>query len=299
MCTGVTVSAGTRLVLLLIILLCPARQVVAASFETFLEPARVVDISTPYRDRIARVLVRENDQVHQGMVLAELDSEVLKSRLEQARAAAEFHGEIDAAGALVTLRKNRLRSLEKLKKSGTVRPMELENARAELAMARAKLLSAREQQEVRRLEAEIIEAQVREKKLTSPLDGVVITIHKQEAELIGGTDLQPLLTLAQLNPLHAVFHLPPEAAHGLQAGRDVPLQINGHALTGTVDYVSPVIDAQSGTVTVRISVKNDDGRLDSGSRCTLNLTSEPTISSGDDTHDGTTAEPAADQGSLQ
>jgi len=281
---------------LIIALFFSGRPCYGATFETFLEPAKVVDISTPYRDRITVIHVREDDAVHQGTLLAELETGVLKARLAQAERAARFHGKIDAARSLVTMRRKKLRMLTALKKTGNARPQELESAKTDLAMARADLQSALEEQQLKKAEAEVIKAQIKEKQLTSPINGIVVTIYKQEAELIGGSDPQPLLTIAQLDPLHAVFHLPPEAAHFLKDKKQVPLQVAGQQISGTIDVISPIIDAQSGTTMVRFILANHDHSLDSGSRCTLTL--NDTI--GETSHDRTgTEKPATDQGSLQ
>jgi len=270
----------------------------SATFETFLEPAQVVDISPPYRDRIETILVHENDQVHRGQVLAELESRVLKSRLAQAELAAAMHGEIDAARALVRMRNNRVAMLAKLQKSGNARPQELETARTELRMARADLQSALDRQKLKKSEARVIAAQIEEKRLTSPIDGVIVAINRQEAELAGGVDSQPLLTLAQLDPLHAVFHLPPDAARALTGKKQVLLQVAGQEINGSIDFISPIIDAQSGTVTVRIIVPNPQLQLRSGQRCTFILPE----STGDQIHEQSGQQeqnPATDPGQVQ
>ena len=288
--------AGPISAVLTVMLLILARPVAGATFETFLEPAKVVDISSPYRDRITKIHVRENDQVHRGTLLAELETGVLKARLAEAERAAGEHGDIDSARALISMRKNRVRMLVELKKTGNARPRELSTAQTELAMARAQLQGALEKQRLKESEAGVIEAQILEKKLTSPVDGLVVKVNKQEAELIGGSDPQPLLTIAQLDPLHAVFHLPPAAVHSLKNNKQIPLLVAGRQATGKVDFISPIIDAQSGTITVRIILNNTDHALDSGSRCTLVLNDTP----GGLSHDRTgTENPAADQGSLQ
>ena len=289
------------LTLLFITVLLWVRPVAASTFETFLEPAQVVDISTPYRDRITKIHVRENDHVHRGTLLAELGTEVLKARLAEAEQAAHEHGDIDAARALVSMRKNRVRMLAELKKTGNARPQELSSARTELAMARAQLQGALDKQRLKESEAEVIKAQIKEKQLISPIDGIVVTLYKQEAELIGGSDPQPLLTIAQLDPLHAVFHLPPSAARSLKGNKQIPLMVAGQPATGTIDFISPIIDAQSGTVTVRIILKNTEHSFDSGSRCTLVLNdTAPDTTTGESTNDRTgTKKPAAGQGPLQ
>lgn len=293
--------AGPITALVAVTLLLLVRPVAAATYETFLEPARVIDISTPYRDRIDSIHVRENDPVHKGTLLAELGTGVLKARLAEAQQAARQHGDIDAARALVAMRKNRVRMLEELKKTGNARPLELSTAKTELAMARAQLQDALEKQRLKKSEAEVIKAQIQEKQLTSPIEGIVVTLYKQEAELIGGSDPQPLLTIAQLDPLHAVFHLPPAAAHSLKPNGQIPLLVNGQQVIGKVDVISPIIDAQSGTVSVRFILANPDHRLDSGSRCTLVLDDTATNNTtGEPVNDRTgTEKPATDQGPLQ
>ena len=281
--------------------LSAAGPIWATSFETFLEPAQVVDISTPYRDRITKIHVRENDQVHRGTLLAELGTGVLKARLAEAEQAAREHGDIDAARALVAMRKDRVRMLAELKKTGNARPQELSSAKTELTMARAQLQGALDKQRLKGSEAEVIKAQIKEKQLISPIDGIVVTLYKQEAELIGGSDPQPLLTIAQLDPLHAVFHLPPSAARSLKGNKQIPLMVAGQPATGTIDFISPIIDAQSGTVTVRIILKNTEHSFDSGSRCTLVLNdTAPDTTTGESTNDRTgTKKTAAGQGPLQ
>ena len=44
-------------------------------------------------------------------------------------------------------------------------------------------------------------------------------------------------------------------------------------VAGTVDYVSPVTDAESSTVRVKIKVPNPDGKFRSGEHCTLKMIS--------------------------
>ena len=234
----------------------------AMAWETFLEPSRVVDLSTPYRDRIQRILVHENQRVKKGELLAELDTRVLRRRLELARTGAGFHGEVDAASAQVTRESNRLRMLEKMAASGTARP--------DLAVARARLQSARERQAERQLTVAVVEAQVAEKELRSPIDGVVTRIYRQEAELVGGGDSEPLMTVVRLDPLYAVFHLPPRAVERLVQGGRVRLAVNGRPVSGVIETIGPLIDARSGTIRVRIRVDNPDLTLKSGSRCTWN-----------------------------
>jgi RND family efflux transporter MFP subunit len=248
-----------------------AQPVFSQSVDTFLEPCQVIDITTPFHDRLTALHVKEGDAIQAGQLLAELDTRLLNAQLNKAQATISFHADIDAARATVRQAKNRLQMLQKLQKTGNVHPQELLSATTQLTLAKAELLRVREQKQLRELEVETILARIEEKKLTSPIDGVVIKINRQPAEMTGGPDQLPLLSLVQLDPLTATFHLDPATASQLRTEKAVTLNNNGLPLSGSVEFVSPVIDAQSGTVTVRISIPNPNHTITSGSRCTLVL----------------------------
>ena len=241
----------------------------AETYDTFLEPNQIVDISSPFRGRISSIDVRNGDQVTAGQLLAQLDTHVLEANLASAEVAASFRGRIDAARALATMRKNRYIMLQELEKSGNARPEEMKRADTDLAMAQAQLQSALDDNRLKKLEADIIRAQIDEKKLRSPIDGIVVKIHKQQAELIGGNDQQGFMTIVQLDPLKAVFHLPQDVTAEMHPGEQINIAASNRSVTGKIDFISPVINAQSGTIEVSIIIPNSDHSLTSGSRCTL------------------------------
>jgi len=239
----------------------------AQTYDAFLEPNRIVDISSPYRGRISDIHVREGALVKAGQLLAELDTEVLKAQLASAGEAARFHGRVDSAKAMVSMRKDRYAMLKELEKSGNARPQEMTRGRTDLIIARAELLAAKETQKLKNLEADIIRARIEENKLRSPVDGVVTKIYKEEAELIGGTEQQGFITVVQLDPLQAQFHLPPDIAAGLTVGNELIVEVDANPVNAEVDFISPIINAQSGTIEVRLTIENKEHRLASGRRC--------------------------------
>ena len=255
--------------LIVVSFLFQAEQSLSQTFDTFLEPSQIVDISSPFRNRITAIHVGIGDRVKAGQLLAELDSQVLRATLESAETAVSFQGRIDSAKALVSMQQDRHNMLKELEKSGNARPQELVKAHTDLVMARAQLQTALDDRTLKQLEASIIRAQIEERKLRSPVDGVVVKISKQQAELIGGGDGEEFMTIVQLDPLLAVFHVPPETARGLEEKTGIPLESGGTTVTGIIDFISPVINAQSGTVEIRVTIANPDNSLMSGSRCTF------------------------------
>ncbi len=254
------------LIAIYVVFLCSCIPCLLPAAETFLEPNQYIDIRSPFQVTVQTVHVEEGQFVNKGDLLVDLDSRILQAKAQQLEKISSFHGVLDSAHAMVKMQKDRLAIVEKLSRSGNARRKELEKVKTDLAISRAKLLEAEEGRKRMLLELEIVKAQVEERRLKSPVAAVVLKIHKQPSEMTLPTDPEPVISLVQLDPLLAVFHLPVQEAQTIKKGDKAMLSINGELISADVDFVSPVIEAQSGTVRVRFQVANPDGLLFSGSR---------------------------------
>ena len=230
-----------------------------------------MDISYPTRAVLAKVHVKEGERVKKGQLLAEVDQRALRAMLAIARAKSQARGPMESARAMAKMRQVQLENLRSIQPGGHARPAEVERAEADWAVASAQLQSAIEEQHIAELEVQRIGALIEEGQLRSPIEGAVARLDKQEAEMVGGTDGAAFITVVQLDPLRAVFHVPPGTARGLQPGRKANVAIAGETspVQGTIETIAPVIDAKSGTVRVAITVANPRLALQSGARCTL------------------------------
>ena len=257
----------TRLLLLAVSL---GSQAGAAPVEGFLEPFRKIDLAIAEIGVVARLLVQEGDLVQAGQPLCELDTEALRATLDVARANYASIGRIDAARAERELRDVRLRRLEELRDAGHASQEEVDRARTDLAVSIANVLTAEEQRNVDGLECKKIEALLSRRVLTSPIEGAVVEIHKDVGELVATTSAT-LVTVVQLDPLRVVFSLSADQALRLKTEQHVPVVLVDaqEEFQGRIEFISPIIDADSGTVRVKVLLKNDQGKLRSGSRCVL------------------------------
>ena len=119
---------------------------------------------------------------------------------------------------------------------------------------------------------ERIQAQIEQRCIRSPFDGVVTRIHKELAETVSGTETT-VMTLAQLNPLKLVVHVPTSEALKMKADQvvQVTLPEQQQSVNASVDFVSPVTDADSGTVRVKLRIENKQKQLRSGVRAVVKL----------------------------
>jgi RND family efflux transporter MFP subunit len=244
--------------------------------ESFTEPFRKVDLTTSEVGLLAHVYVREGDSVKKDQLLAALDSEVQQLAVEIAQANLAARGRLESAVAERDLRKDRLSKLESLRKAGHSTQDELERARADMAVAEANVLIAMEQRKVDELDYRRLMAIRERRNLRSPIDGTVVRVYREDADLVGGAN-SPVMTVMQLDPLRVNFSVPAARAAAFRAGerRKLLFPETEEATVAQVDFVSPVVDADSGTVRIKLLIPNPEGKHRSGSRCTLDLDGAP------------------------
>ena len=254
---------------ILVIAICATGA--AAANEGFTEPYRTIHVAAPETGIIGQTFVEEGSVVRQGAPLVQLNVDMQQAQLAIAETGKKARGRADGAQAEVSLRRHMLTALETLRASGHARQEELERARADLAIAEGQLAAAREQQQLKQLEYESIRLQIERRTVRAPFDGVVTKILKHAGEFTAPNDPN-LLVLVQLDPLYAIFDLMSQDAARVAVKDTVLVQFpeSGKQAQAVVEYVSPVIDAESGTVAIKVRMPNPSGELQSGQACSLN-----------------------------
>merc|ERR1711976_332739 len=104
----------------------------------------------------------------------------------------------------IKLAKKKLKKILALEQQNHVRVEEVEQAQAEVDIAAANLLSAKENQRIQRYEAERIKTQIEKRIIRAPLDGIIREFMKDKGESISPNE--PLCKLVQLNPIKVVAY---------------------------------------------------------------------------------------------
>jgi RND family efflux transporter MFP subunit len=249
-----------------------AGSAAAQTVESFTEPFRKLDL-VPAESGILRTLsVKEGDRVAKEQQIGSLDSEIQEIALRIARQNVQSRGALDSATAERDMRRTRLQRLQELRNSGHATQEELDRALADLTVAEANLQTVLEKRKIDELECERIAAMIERRLLKSPLDGVVTRVYHEQADFVGQNG-GPVLTIMQLDPLCVTFSIPNTVVGSLHPGQSIALMLpeSNQNASGTVDFVSPVTEAESGTVRVKLSIKNSGGQLRCGVRCVLDL----------------------------
>lgn len=246
----------------------PARA--ADEALSYLEPYRSIEISAIETGVIAEILVKEGDHVAPGDVLLLLDNEITEARLAIAKINAEGKGRLMATQAEMDIQQQRYDQLERLISSGGTNSAELSRQRATLAQAQGNHIIAEEEQKAFKLEVKQIEAELKRRVLTSPIDGIVVDITKDIAEPVSLTAARPddyLVRVVEIDRLKCIGHVPALFARGLKKGNTLRLRVEDGepvVVQGTVEFVSPVIDPATATVRIHLVIDNSALTLRSG-----------------------------------
>ena len=260
-------------IVLLLISLSVLMTSSSAAVEGFAEPFREVVVSAASEPgRVTSRTVDEGATVTEGQILATLDTNVLRATLEIAKKRATMQGRIMAAEADLRIRQRRLRKLDTLRTQGHATQAELDRAELDVATAEASLLRAREERALNELEVIRIEAEIDRRTIRSPINGVVIEVHREVGEVTQIGDPH-LLTVVQLNPLKVKFSMTVAQTTGLRVGDVLPITIAeaGEETEAEIEAIAPVLDATSGTVKVTCVFDNSEAKYRSGMRCLLDL----------------------------
>lgn len=243
-----------------------------AQNEGFTEPFQSISLASSESGVIATVNVHVGDRVQAGQVVAELEKDIQETNLKIAEQAFDTHGPVDLARAERDLHKCRLKKLETLLAEGHARQEEVDRTKADIAIAEAKLQSAEEDLLMKKQECDRAKLLLDRRMIRAPQEGVISERLKEPGEFIAAND-PVVMKLVQLDPLLAVFNLPASDAAQLRIGQKISLYFPLQKLNveGTVEIISPLTDAESGTTRVKIRIPNPDGHYRSGERCILDL----------------------------
>lgn len=247
-----------------------AQEEFSNEVEGYLEPFKNIEVSTVETGIIDSIQIKEGDYVSRGQVLVRLDRNVLEKSFEVAKQESESVGNLRTAQAEWELQKKRLQMLQNIFDRGHGRKSELERARADVEVAKGRVLQAEELVAIKNKELNHIRSRVEARDIKAPIDGIVVEIHKNAGEAVSPTN-PVLVTVVNIEQLKCVLNVPRDQARKIQANQSIELESDERQkIIGAVQWKSPIVDAESETVKVIVRIDNPNGVYTSGEHCVLN-----------------------------
>ena len=242
----------------------------AAGHDCMIEARQQIEIRSPVEAVIESVRVKRGDFVGKGQVLVTLEFGPERATLSLAQSRAEMQGEINAAEARVDITQKKLRRAEDLHKQNFISSNARDEAEAEHRLAVEELRRARENRRLAELEAKRAAEVLALRTIRSPFNGVVVEVLLNPGEFGAITFKDPIMKLAQIDPLHVEVLLPVTMYGKVRTGqraRVIPENPVGGSYETTVKVIDRVIDGASGTFGARLELPNPKGAIPAGVRC--------------------------------
>ncbi|PKG56194.1 efflux RND transporter periplasmic adaptor subunit [Shewanella sp. GutDb-MelDb] len=199
------------------------------------EEAKVV---TRVAGLIQSINVEEGDRVAKGQLLAIIDSKRQKFDLDRSQAEVE----------IIQQELNRLKKINNKQFFSADSMAKLEyNLQAAIA------------------KRDLAALYVQESMIRSPIEGVVATRFVKSGNM--AKEFDELFYIVNQDELYGIVHLPEQQLQHLRLGQDAQIFANKHTQDtthATVLRISPIVDAQSGTFKVTLSVPNQKATLKAG-----------------------------------
>ena len=240
-------------------------------FACLIEPMQRIELRSPVEARIDAIHVERGAEVRKGQVLVDLDSAVERAALEAARYRAVMEGPLQSADSRLAAAKDRFARRDELVKEKFIAAQDRDDSLAELRVAEANVVEARDNQRLAAIEQRRLAELVEQRRLRSPINGVVTERLQGAGEVAqAGDGARPILRLAQTHPLRVEVVLPVamygKVRNGARALIETEPPLSGR-YTATVTIVDRVVDSASGTFGVRLELPNPKGDIPAGVRC--------------------------------
>jgi RND family efflux transporter MFP subunit len=212
-------------------------------------------------------LVLLGDQVKAGQVLARLADRELRVQLATLKAEAESDIEIRLAESKRNETVHKMRRVDRLrgKGQGYASEEEYDGARAQLESAELTIEEAKYKRRLAHMQALEIEAQIRNREIVAPHDGIVVDSLKKVGEtVIAG---QPVFQVVDAEHLRVTAHANLSDYSRIRPGQRVELSPEADVVDptmlqskfdGRVLFVDKRIDSRSQTCRIVAAVKNQD-----------------------------------------
>lgn len=239
------------------------------ALDCVIDPSQVSDLGSGVPGLLRAVQVDRSDFVTAGQVVAQLDSGVETAAVALAKARAELTAEVDLRRVNAAFGKRQEARSDDLFRKQVISENDMDQRQTETRIAQLQLLQARDNQRLAAMDLTRAEEVLQRRTIRTPISGVVMERFKSAGEYV---DEQPVLRVAQLDPLHVEVILPVEVLGQVEPGMQAEVwseAVSDQVWHAEVSRIDRVADAASGTYGVRLILPNPDYQIPAGLRCQM------------------------------
>lgn len=239
-----------------------------------IHPVRDLALSVHVAAVVERVPVVVGQRLEAGQLILRQDSRMQDAERERRRVILEDRSELNSTEQRLRMIEGLVRDAQALyERAGTVSRDELTKLRLELESTRGRLEQLQQAKRREQVELRLADQELALRELRAPVPGIVTLIKAQAGEWSAPGDALVRLVDDSMCELRVNVGL--EDARRLSTGAIVPVRVEDLAVRGPVNgrvtFVSPVSDAASSLVEVRVLIPNPERRIRPGVKGRLRL----------------------------
>lgn len=238
----------------------PVRRTLDTTAEVTVDPAAMSRVAPPMPGRVLRLFVRFGDTVRQGQPLFQLDAPDLVA------AQADY---LRARSTLAQSERTLARQQD-LTQHGVGAQREVEVAQTDRDLARSELTRATQRLRSLGMGPGGVGGSL---TIRAPINGRVVEMHASPGEFRADPS-EPLMTIADLSTVWVTAHVQERDIGRVSLGEEASITFNAFAderVQGRVTHVGDLLDPETRTIQVRVSLSNDSGRYRPGMFATVTL----------------------------
>jgi RND family efflux transporter MFP subunit len=243
--------------------------------DCLIQPNQIIEVGSAVPGVIREVTIERGDEIGRGQPIARLQDDVERAALKLAEARARTSAELLAAEKSREFADRELDRANELANDAFVSRNYVDKASTEASIAESKLAQAKERRRIAEIELEVARAQLAQRRILAPIDGVVLDRYLTVGEYV---DDRPVARIAQIDPLRVEVVVPAALfgrVHQGQTGIVIPDFLDAQPVRAQVNVVDRIVDAASGTFRVRLTLPNPGHVIPPGLRCQVHLDMRP------------------------
>ena len=238
-----------------------------AEFDGLIEPHLMVEVGSSVAGVLKSVSVDRGDMVEKGQLLAKIRSGVERATMELARTRSEMEATVMARRKELEYALRNEQRVKKLYSQNAIPEREWDEVVTKRILAEYKLAAALEAKRQAQMELKRATEVVEQTIIRSTVTGIVVERFLSKGEYV---EDQPILKLAQINPLYVEVILPLRMFGAIDVDMSAtvkPEEPVGGEYEAKVKIVDKFIEAASGTFRIRLELPNPGNRLPFGLKC--------------------------------
>ena len=251
-----------------------ASQAQAATFLGIVYPLKDLTLSVQAAGVVRSADVKVGQAVKANQVLLTLDAAPKQLEVRRRETMLADHSQLTSGAERLKLLQAMVADAEKLQRAGGVISQdEVRKLQLELATAKADYQVAVADKKRQEIELSLARAENDQYVLRAPRAGVITEFPLDAGEWAAPGD--PIARLVDVSVCEVRVKVSAQAAAHLKLGQSAALKIHDASapfvVQGKITFVSPVSDAASSLVDVRLRVANPDGRIRAGTKASMDV----------------------------